>query len=143
MNCCLEYTCVWITDQSTFELNCTENVFQKYQFSGQKSQRQKWLVCGFSKDVLMTLKVTIVRFLWRMIVTLNVVITIKHHRGISGFWNLVNQTWIRIFQIAELQKSFEMIPNSKQFPGTSKLKIHVWLLHGRLGGYASPDKIFT
>ena len=43
---------------------------------------------------------------------------------IFGFLNPVNETWIRIAQIVELEKSFPMIPNLNQFPGnwTSEIK---------------------
>ena len=44
--------------------------------------------------------------------------------GISGFSNSENETWIWITQIIELQKSFEMIPNSNQFPWKWNSKFH-------------------
>ena len=45
-----------------------------------------------------------------------------------GFLNSVNETWIRISQIEQLQKSFKMKPNSNQFTGDSTLKIHFFTL---------------
>ena len=66
----------------------------------------------------------------------------KYHRtwlgwipGFLEFLNTVNETWIWKFQIVELQKSFEMIPNSNHFLRTEPS-------HSDVGGLKSVTNSF-
>ena len=65
----------------------------------------------------------------------------RMHSGIFRILDQANKTWIWIAQIWELQKSFQMILNSNQFPGNWASKIYFELLRGRLGRWASPGKL--